>query len=49
VAAAGVAVWLYLHTGGESEATSTTAQARRLDVLPLIGADHAGLVLSGSY
>ena len=49
VAAAGVAVWLYLRTGGESDATSTTAQARRLDVLPLIGADHAGLVLSGSY
>jgi hypothetical protein len=49
VAAAGVAVWLYVRTRGEPEGTSTAAQARRLDVLPLIGTDHAGLVLSGSY
>jgi hypothetical protein len=49
VACAGVAVWLYLRSGGESEATSTTVQARRLNLLPIISSDQAGLVLQGRY
>lgn len=49
VACAGVAVWLYLRGGSESEpATSTSVQARLL-VQPIIGTDQAGLVLSGGF
>jgi hypothetical protein len=48
IACAGVAVWLYLR-GGEPEATSTTTQASRLILQPIIGSDHAGLGLEGRF
>jgi len=48
VACAGVAVWLYLRRG-DPEASAPTTQASRLFVEPIVGSDHAGLVLTGSY
>jgi hypothetical protein len=48
IACAGVAVWLYLR-GGEPEATSTTRQASRWIIEPIVGGDRAGLVLGGRY
>ena len=48
VVCAGAAVWFYLR-GGTSEATSTSIQARRLILEPIVGSDHAGLVLTGQY
>jgi hypothetical protein len=49
VACAGVAVWLYLRGGSESETTSTSVQAQRLLVQPIVGTDQAGLVLTGAF
>ena len=50
VATAGVAVWLYLRAGSETTATtSTSTQASRWLLQPVIGSDRAGLVLAGSY
>ena len=48
VACAGVAVWLYLRSGSESEATSTSVQSRLL-LQPVVGSDQAGLVLTGGF
>lgn len=48
VVCAGTAAWLYLR-GASSEATSTTIQARRLILEPIVGSDQAGLVLTGRY
>jgi len=47
LACAGVAVWLYLRS--DAETASTTTQARRLFLQPVIASDQTGLVLSGSY
>ena len=49
VAAAGVSVWLFLRSAGSDEATSTSTQASRLLIQPVLGSDHAGLAVSGSY
>ena len=49
VVSAGVAVWLYLRSGGEHEATSTSTQASRLIIEPILGSDRAGLVVGGRY
>lgn len=46
IACASVAVWLYWR-GGEQE--TTTRQASRWLLEPVIGSDHAGLVLGGRY
>jgi hypothetical protein len=48
IACAGVAVWSYLR-GGEPEATSTSTQASRLIVEPVVGSDRAGLVVGGQF
>jgi hypothetical protein len=48
VACAGVAVWLLLRSGPDAESTSTSVQARLL-LQPIVGSDHAGLVLSGGF
>ena len=48
VVSAGVAVWLYLRSGGH-EATSTSTQASRLIIEPILGGDRAGLVVGGRY
>ena len=48
IVCAGAAVWFYLR-GGTSESTSTTIQARGLNLEPIIGSDQAGLVLTGRY
>lgn len=48
VACAGVAVWLYLRSDG-TETTSTTTQARRLDIQPVVTPERAGLVVLGSF
>jgi hypothetical protein len=46
LACAGVAVWLYLRRGDESQ---VTAQASRVHLLPIVAGDSAGLVVMGSY
>jgi hypothetical protein len=48
LACAGVAVWLYLRTG-EPESAAPTTQANRFLIEPILGTDHAGLALTGSY
>ena len=48
IAAAGVAVWLYLR-GGDPEASAHITQVGRLIVEPILGSDRAGLVLTGTY
>ena len=49
VVSAGVAVWLYLRSGGDHETTSTSTQASRLIIEPILGGDRAGLVVGGRY
>jgi hypothetical protein len=48
IVCAGAAVWFYLR-GGTSEATSTSIQARRLILAPIVGSEQAGFVLTGRY
>lgn len=48
IACAGVAVWLYLRNG-EPEAMAPTTHASRIVVEPILGSNHAGLVLEGRY
>jgi len=50
LACAGAAVWFYLRGGGEHEpTTSTTTQASRWMVQPIVSGDRAGLALEGSF
>jgi hypothetical protein len=44
VAGAGVAVWMYLRGGGEE----SSAQAR-IQIAPVVAADHAGVIVMGRY
>ena len=48
LACAGAAVWLYVR-GTFTETTSTSIQARRLLLEPIVGSNHAGLALTGQY
>jgi hypothetical protein len=48
LACAGAAVWIYLRNG-DPETTSTTRQASRFFLAPVIGSDRAGLTLAGRY
>jgi hypothetical protein len=50
-ACVGVGLWLYLRGGSEAdtEKTSTSVQARRLLVHPIVASDQAGLALTGGF
>jgi hypothetical protein len=48
VAAAGVAVWLFLRDRGHEQAATVSTRSR-LQMAPIVGSDRAGLGLMGTY